>query len=257
MLMEFGINVSVAPVTMLHFEPPSTAEVLGGVAGTLEQPWHTDSAPAGSTVGTRHELDNLSIFLAREEPNIIGVRPDSLAGSSFGVLAHAERTLVVVRGDFPHCGWWTKDPSERGFAAARARGLPPRETDDVHLLFNNHPAHSSGVAEREQMLELRGLFSQVEAHGHSLPDSLGKVLQISASRKRRADAGLGFGRVNRLLQDGRFAEHEVSALVAQEISRISRHLHLEHQMVLGDRYLGMGLVHSTRTRRVTQLVTRT
>ena len=89
MLMEFGIDVSVAPVTMLHFAPPSTAEVLGGVAGTLEQPWHTDSAPVGSTVGTGRELDNLSIFLAREEPNVIGVLPDSVTGSSFGVLAHA------------------------------------------------------------------------------------------------------------------------------------------------------------------------
>ena len=180
MLMELGINVSVAPVTMLHFEPPSSAEVLGGVAGTLEQPWHTDSAPAGSTVGTGHELENLSIFLALEEPNVLGVLPGSVTESSFGVLAHAERTLVVVRGDFPHCGWWTKEASKRGFAAARARGLPARQNDDVHLVFGKHPSSSSGVAERGQMLELRGLFGQVEAHGHSLPESLGRVLQISA-----------------------------------------------------------------------------
>ena len=142
MLREFGIDVSVSPVTMLHFSPPSTAEVLSGVAGTLEQPWHTDSAPVGSTVGTGHELDNLSIFVAREEPNVLGVLPHSVAGSPFGVLAHAERTLVVVRGDFPHCGWWTKDSSERGFAAARARGLPPRQNDDVHLVFDQHPARA-------------------------------------------------------------------------------------------------------------------
>jgi hypothetical protein len=92
------------------------------------------------------------------------------------------------------------------------------------------------------MLELRGLFGQVEAHGHSLPESLGRVLQISAGRKRRAEAGLGFDGINRLLQDGRFAEHGFNTRVAQEISRISRHLHLEHHVVVGDQYLGMGLV---------------
>ena len=249
MFMEFGVDVSVAPVSILQFTPPVTAEVLGGVAGTLEQPWHTDSAQVGSTVGTGSELDNLSIFVALEEPNVLGVLPGSATRSAFGVLAHAERTLVVVRGDFPHCGWWTKEISRRGFAAARARGLPARQNDDVHLVFDRHTPGSADVVEQEQVLELRGLFSQAEAHGHSLPEGLGKVLQVSAGRKRRADAGLGFDEVNRLLQDGRFAEHGVNTRFAQEIARISRHLHLEHHVVVDDRYLGMGLVAGCNIKR--------
>jgi hypothetical protein len=230
MLKELGIDVVVSPVTLLHFASPSPAEVLGGVLGTLEQPWHTDSASVGSTVGTGRELDNLSIFLALEEPNVVGVLPDLATGSSFGVLAHAARTLVVVRGDFPHCGWWTKEPSTRGFAAARARELPPRSSDDVHLLFKEHTAHGSGAVDREQLLGLRGLFSQAEAHGYSLSEDLGKALQISAGRKRRADAGSVFDDVNRWLQDGRFTEHGVNAPFVQEISHNPRHLHLEHHM---------------------------
>ena len=241
MLREFGIDVSVSPVSILQFTPPSTPEVLGGVAGTLEQPWHTDTAPVGSTVGTGSELDNLSIFVALEEPNVLGVLPGSVTRSAFGVLSHAERTLVVVRGDFPHCGWWTRETSTRGFAAARARELPARQNEDVHLVFDDTPS-SSDVAERGQILELRGLFGQVEAHGHSLPESLGKTLQLTAGRKRRADAGLGFDEINRLLQDGRFSEHGANTRFAQEISRISGHLHLEHHVVVGNQYLGMGLV---------------
>ena len=148
----------------------------------------------------------------------------------------------LIRGDFTHCWWWTKEASKRGFAAARARGLPARQNDDVLLVFGKHPSSGSGVAGRGEILELRGLFGQVEAHGNSLPESLGKVLQISAGRKRRADAGLGFDGINRLLQDGRFAEHGVNTQFAQEIARISRHLHLEHHVVVDNRYLGMGLV---------------
>ena len=150
---------------MLHFRPPTTSEVLNRVLGTLEQPWHTGAEPVGTTVGTGHELDNLSVFLAHKEPNVIGVLPDPVTASLFGVIAHTEGTLLVVRGDVARCGWWTKESSMRGFATARIRGQRPRQSDDVHLVFDDHTAKDAVVGEAGPSLELRGQFSRVGVGG--------------------------------------------------------------------------------------------
>ena len=79
--------------------------------------------------------------------------------------------------------------------------------------------------------------------------ALERRCSLSAGRKRRADAGFGFDEINRLLQDGRFSEHGVNTRFAQEISRISGHLHLEHHVVVGNKYLGMGLVAGCNIKR--------
>ena len=136
LLERFSLSMVVETVSLLHFSAPSADEILSEVPGTLGQPWHADESPPGSLSGTGQELEYLSLFFAVNSCNCLGVRPelpDSAATQVRALLAHPPGTMVVLRGDADHCGWWSRVDSTRLFAQARAPSAARQDENEIYL----------------------------------------------------------------------------------------------------------------------------
>ena len=157
-LRSIGFERSVDPMDQIRYTGASKSDVDSLLNGALEQPLHSDSAVKDSLQGDAEALlAPLSIFIAHRDPRSLAITlPKSFAR---GVLTHPAGTLLIVRADFGHGGWFSKSQTQVLFTKARFNPSAPI-TDGFYtfeLLFRSLPPDKDEYQRARKQLQSTSL----------------------------------------------------------------------------------------------------